>query len=52
MYKRQGLGRGTNHSRIEHYKEMLAELNLGLEDKLQDVYKRQLLYYQHIFYQT
>ena len=32
--KTYGLGRGTNHSRIEHYKEMLAELNLGLEDKL------------------
>ena len=29
--KTYGLGRGTNHSRIEHYKEMLAELNLGLE---------------------
>ena len=32
--KMYGLGRGTNHSRIAHYKEMLAELNLGLEDKL------------------
>ncbi len=32
--KTYGLGRGTNHSRIDHYKEMLAELNLGLEDKL------------------
>ena len=32
--KTYGLGCGTNHSRIEHYKEMLAELNLGLEDKL------------------
>lgn len=28
------LGRGTNKSRISHYRELLAELGLGLEDKL------------------
>ena len=30
-----GLGRGTDKSRIDHYREMLRQLNLGLEDKLQ-----------------
>lgn len=30
-----GLGRGTDKSRISHYREMLGQLNLGLEDKLQ-----------------
>ncbi len=29
-----GLKKGTDHSRIEHYKDMLREVNLGLEDKL------------------
>lgn len=29
-----GLGRGVNKSRINDYKEMLRELNLGLEDKM------------------
>ena len=29
-----GLGRGTNRARIDAYKEMLASVNLGLEDKL------------------
>ncbi len=32
--KKYGLGRGTNHSRINEYKELLASVNLGLEDKL------------------
>lgn len=32
--KLYGLGRGTNKARIGHYRELLAELNLGLEDKL------------------
>lgn len=32
--KGYGLGRGTNKSRIEEYREMLSHLNLGLEDKL------------------
>lgn len=30
-----GLGRGTDKSHIDHYREMLRQLNLGLEDKLQ-----------------
>lgn len=29
-----GLGKGTNKSRIKYYKELLSQLNLGLEDKL------------------
>lgn len=29
-----GLGRGTDRSRIGAYREMLAQLNLGLEDKM------------------
>ena len=29
-----GLSRGTNTARIPYYKEMLRELNLGLEDKI------------------
>ena len=29
-----GLSRGTNKARISYYKEMLRELNLGLEDKI------------------
>ena len=29
-----GLGRGVNRSRKEHYRELLARLGLGLEDKL------------------
>ena len=29
-----GLSRGTNKARIPYYKEMLHELNLGLEDKI------------------
>lgn len=29
-----GLGRGTNRARIEFYRESLAQLGLGLEDKL------------------
>lgn len=29
-----GLGRGINKARIQHYKEMLAPLGLGLEDKM------------------
>ena len=29
-----GLGRGVNKARINDYKEMLRELNLGLEDKM------------------
>ncbi len=29
-----GLGRGTNKARIGYYRELLSELNLGLEDKL------------------
>ena len=32
--KTYGLGRGTNRARIDAYKEMLASVNLGLEDKL------------------
>lgn len=32
--KMYGLGRGTNHARVEAYKELLASVNLGLEDKL------------------
>ena len=27
-------GRGTNHARVEAYKELLASVNLGLEDKM------------------
>ncbi|NCB91813.1 MAG: ATP-binding cassette domain-containing protein [Clostridia bacterium] len=30
-----GLGRGTNRSRIDSYKEQLRQLNLGLEDKME-----------------
>lgn len=29
-----GLGRGTNKARIDYYREQLAQLGLGLEDKL------------------
>jgi putative ABC transport system ATP-binding protein len=29
-----GLGWGTNKKRIEHYREMLSQLGLGLEDKM------------------
>ena len=29
-----GLGRGTNKARIEYYRESLAQLGLGLEDKM------------------
>lgn len=32
--KRYGLGRGINKARINDYREMLHELNLGLEDKM------------------
>lgn len=32
--KPYGLGRGVNKSRIDYYKELLGQLNLGLEDKL------------------
>lgn len=32
--KLYGLGRGTNKARIDHYKELLSQLNLGLEDKI------------------
>ncbi|MCI6629898.1 MAG: ATP-binding cassette domain-containing protein [Lachnospiraceae bacterium] len=32
--KPYGLGRGVNKSRISYYKELLGQLNLGLEDKL------------------
>ena len=32
--KRYGLGRGTNKTRIDYYREQLRQLNLGLEDKL------------------
>ena len=32
--KMYGLRRGTNHARVEAYKELLASVNLGLEDKL------------------
>ncbi len=32
--RRYGLGRGVNKSRIDYYKELLSELNLGLEDKM------------------
>ena len=32
--KSYGLGRGVNKSRIGYYKELLGQLNLGLEDKL------------------
>ena len=33
--KLYGLGRGTNRARIGYYKEQLAQLGLGLEDKLE-----------------
>lgn len=33
--KLYGLGRGTNKARIGYYKEQLAQLGLGLEDKLE-----------------
>lgn len=33
--KLYGLGRGTNKARISYYKEQLAQLGLGLEDKLE-----------------
>jgi len=29
-----GLGKGTNKSRVDYYREQLSQLNLGLEDKL------------------
>lgn len=32
--RRYGLRRGTNRSRIQHYRELLRPLNLGLEDKM------------------
>jgi len=32
--KTYGLGRGTQKSRMKHYQELLSQLNLGLEDKL------------------
>ena len=32
--KGYGLTRGTNKARIDYYKELLASVNLGLEDKL------------------
>lgn len=32
--KAYGLGRGTNQSKIEEYKELLSGIGLGLEDKL------------------
>ena len=32
--KLYGLGRGTNKARIEYYREQLAQLGLGLEDKM------------------
>lgn len=32
--KLYGLGRGTNKARIGYYKELLSQLNLGLEDKM------------------
>ena len=32
--KRYGLSRGINKARINDYREMLRELNLGLEDKM------------------
>ncbi len=32
--KKYGLTRGVNKQKIEEYKELLAQLNLGLEDKL------------------
>lgn len=32
--KTYGLGRGTNKDRIDYYKELLSQLNLGLEDKI------------------
>ena len=30
-----GFGRGTNKARISYYKELLSQLNLGLDDKLE-----------------
>lgn len=33
--KLYGLGRGTNKSRISYYRELLSQLNLGLEDKME-----------------
>lgn len=32
--KTYGLGRGTNHARIDAYRELLASVGLGLEDKM------------------
>ena len=32
--KRYGLTRGTNKGRISYYRELLSQLNLGLEEKL------------------
>ena len=32
--KTYGLGRGTNHARINAYRELLASVGLGLEDKM------------------
>lgn len=32
--KTYGLSRGTNKDRIDHYRELLRQLNLGLEDKI------------------
>ena len=32
--KGYGLGRGTNRARVDAYRQMLASVNLGLEDKL------------------
>lgn len=32
--RKYGLGKGVNKARIQYYRELLAQLNLGLEDKL------------------
>ena len=32
--KAYGLGRGTNHARMDAYRELLASVGLGLEDKM------------------
>lgn len=33
--KGYGLGRGVNKARAEHYREMLRDLNLGLENQME-----------------
>ncbi len=38
--RRYGLGRGVNKSRIGFYRELLAELGLGLEEKLRSEERR------------